>query len=89
MRKASIIWIDGDLYSSARDVLKFIQNFLQNGTIIIFDDWFSYRGSPALGEQRAFYEWIETPAIKNKFRFQEYARESWKRMSFIVNEIPI
>lgn len=87
IKKASIIWIDGDLYSSARDVLNFVKDLLQDGTIIIFDDWFSYRGNPSYGEQRAFYEWIESPAIKCKFKFQEYARDSWKRTSFIVNTI--
>ena len=85
--KASIVWIDGDLYSSTRDVLHFIQDFLQDGTIIIFDDWFSYRGNPALGEQRAFYEWIDSPGIKERFSFHEYNRESWKRMSFITTAL--
>lgn len=84
--KASIIWIDGDLYSSTKDVLVFIQEFLQDGTILIFDDWFSYKGNPSMGEQRAFYEWIETPFIKDNYYFHEYQRESWKRISFIVNK---
>mgnify|MGYP003599663138 CR=1 FL=1 len=84
--KASIIWIDGDLYSSTRDVLFFVEGFLQDGTILIFDDWFSYKGNPSMGEQRAFYEWIETPFIKDNYYFHEYQRESWKRISFIVNK---
>lgn len=87
IKKASVIWIDGDLYSSTRDVLNFIKHFLQDGTILIFDDWFSYRGSPKMGEQKAFYEWSESSEIKNSFRFQEYQRESWKRISFIANKV--
>lgn len=85
IEKACIVWIDADLYSSARDVLNFVENFLQDGTIIVFDDWFSYRGNPACGEQRAFYEWLQKPSINGKYIIREYGRESWKRMAFIVN----
>jgi hypothetical protein len=85
--KAAIIWIDSDLYSSARDVLNFVREFLQDGTILIFDDWFCYKGNPSNGEQRAFYEWIESDEIKNMWVFHEYQRESWARMAFIASRI--
>lgn len=86
MRKAAVIWIDADLYSSTRAVLSFVTDLLQDGTVLIFDDWFSYRGSPYQGEQRAFREWAAT--IADRFTLQEYQRESWKRMSFIASRRP-
>ncbi len=86
IRKAAVIWIDADLYSSTRDVLAFVTDLLQDGTVLIFDDWFSYRGSPYQGEQRAFSEWAAS--IADRFTLQEYQRESWKRMSFIASRRP-
>lgn len=85
LRKASIIWLDADLYSSTKDVLKFVTPLLQDGTIIIFDDWFSYKGNPYEGVQRAFNEWKET--VKEEYVFNEYQRDSWKRISFISSKI--
>lgn len=84
IKKASIIWLDADLYSSTVPVLEFITPLLQDGTILIFDDWFSFKGSPYQGVQKAFFEWKEE--LTNKFYFHEYQRDSWKRMSFIVSK---
>ncbi|MBU4502515.1 MAG: TylF/MycF family methyltransferase, partial [Nanoarchaeota archaeon] len=49
LKKASIIFIDCDLYESTVLVLDFITEYIQDGTIIIFDDWFSFRGNPNKG----------------------------------------
>jgi hypothetical protein len=58
-RKAAVIYVDCDLYASTQPVLEFIKDFLQEGTVIVFDDWFCYRGRPDRGEQRAFGEFRE------------------------------
>jgi O-methyltransferase len=55
-KKAVVIYIDCDLYASTVPVLEFVKDFLQVGTIIVFDDWFCYHGRPDRGEQRAFAE---------------------------------
>lgn len=54
--KAVVIYIDCDLYASAVPVLRFIRDFLQVGTVIVFDDWFLFYGDPWRGERRAFSE---------------------------------
>lgn len=82
MKRAALIWLDADLYSSTRDVLRFVEPLLQNGTVIVFDDWFSFKGNPSQGVQKAFYEWSDS--LKGSICFVEYQRDSWKRMSFIV-----
>lgn len=62
--KAAIVWIDCDLYDSTIPVLDFITPLIQTGTILCFDDWFSYGGDPLKGEIRATREWLErTPSI--------------------------
>lgn len=43
-RKAYFIHIDCDLYSSARIVFANIAQFIKEGTIIAFDEYFNYPG---------------------------------------------
>lgn len=81
VKKAAIIWIDGDLYSSARDALAGVADLLQDGTVLIFDDWFAFRGNPRRGEQRAFSEWRST---MTEFDFVEFHQEGVWRKSFIA-----
>lgn len=55
---ASIVYIDCDLYESCARVLDFIADIIETGTIIIFDDWFSFKSDPMRGVQRACKEWL-------------------------------
>lgn len=55
-RKAAVIYVDCDLYTSTVPVLNFIRDFLQRGTILVFDDWNCFHGDPNRGERRAFAE---------------------------------
>lgn len=84
-KKASIIWLDCDLYSSAKECFKLITYLIQDGTILILDDWFSNKGSPLFGVQKAFYEWKSLSQINSKWIFTEYQKDTWKRNSFIIN----
>jgi len=80
IKKAAVVLVDCDLYESTVPVLDFITDYIQDGTILIFDDWFAFRGDPDKGEQRAFKEWLR----KNpKFKAIEYYRHQWG-MSFIM-----
>lgn len=79
---ASIVMIDCDLYSSTKAVLNFITPLLQIGTILIFDDWFAYKGSPKEGEQKATKEWLH---LNPNITLAEYARFGASQKSFIVN----
>ena len=58
IRKARIVFIDSDTYSSSKAVFNFIKNIIQPGTHIILDDFFSYKGNPQEA-LRAFNEFIE------------------------------
>jgi len=83
IKKASIIYIDCDLYESTVPVLNFITDYVSNGTIIIFDDWHAFHGDPDLGEQRAFREWLgRNPSIKAT----EWQKVNWKTNSFILRK---
>jgi O-methyltransferase len=78
-RKAAVIYVDCDLYSSTVDVLKFSRAFLQVGTILAFDDWNCFFGDPDRGERRAFREFREA---NPDLHFEEFVRTN-EQMSFI------
>lgn len=64
LEAAAIVFVDCDLYESTVPVLRFITPHLVTGSIIAFDDWFSFGGDPFRGEIRAVNEWLEsTPSI--------------------------
>lgn len=78
---AAIAHIDCDLYSSAQDCLNFLDGHLVDGAIILFDDWFCYRGRSDRGVNKAFTEWI----ITSKYTATEYFNYSWAGRAFIMN----
>ena len=84
LKKAAVIMIDCDLYESTIPVLRFVEDYIQDGTIIIFDDWFCYRGNPNKGEQRAFREWLEENPSLQVSQYQKYGAES---NSFLIHKI--
>ena len=57
--KAAVVYIDCDLYASTVPVLDFVRDFLQRGTVIVFDDWNCFHGDPDKGERRAWAEFLE------------------------------
>ena len=57
-KKAAVIYIDCDLYDSAKDVLEFCLPFFKEGTILMFDDWNCFNGSPDKGERKAFNNFL-------------------------------
>lgn len=71
-KKAAVIYIDCDLYSSTVTVLKFVKFFLQPGTIIVFDDWNCFIGDPLKGERRAFNEFC---ADNKSFIFEKFYQD--------------
>ncbi len=56
--KAAIIFVDSDTYASSKDALVFCNNLVQEGTYVILDDYYSYRGSSAKGVKKALDEFI-------------------------------
>ena len=65
-KKAAVVYIDCDLYESTVPVLAFVREFLQPGTVIVFDDWNCFLGDPERGERRA---WAEFTARYPELRF--------------------
>lgn len=77
--KAAVIYIDCDLYVSTVPVLEWVVDFLQVGTVIVFDDWYCFHGDPQRGEQLA---WNEFRQRHPELRFSEFVRTN-EAASFI------
>ena len=58
LTRAAVVNVDCDLGISTVPVLDFLDPFIVDGTVLIFDDWFYYRGHPARGERGAFEAWL-------------------------------
>ena len=82
IKKAAIIYIDCDLYESAKLVLDFVTNYIKDGTVIIFDDWFDFRGDPQRGEMGAFNEWQKANL---QFTVTEFHKFHFGGNSFIIS----
>jgi O-methyltransferase len=70
--KVSIIHIDCDLYEATRDALNLVRGKIQDGTIIMFDDWFNFKASSNKGEQKAFYEFLKENPFITAVPYQKY-----------------
>jgi len=82
INKASFIYIDCDLYESTVSVLEYVTPYIQNGTLIAFDDWNMFKGNKNKGEKRAFLEWLR----KHKnITAVEFLRFGYHGNSFILN----
>lgn len=77
IRKASVIMIDCDLYSSTREALNFCAPLIQDEALILFDEWHA-RGLEGanLGERRAFAEFLREWPCFTAAPFGKYAKRT-------------
>ncbi len=61
-RPAAVVLLDCDLYSSTREALDWLDPYLVDGSIILFDDWLSYGGSDESGQPKAWAEFVAARA---------------------------
>lgn len=79
---AAVVWVDCDLYSSTVPVLRFIAPLIQNGTLLVFDDYYCFGGRADLGERRALEEFLES---NPELSVTDYAKYGSTGQAFIVN----
>ena len=58
-KAAAVVLLDCDYYSSTVEALNWVERYLSDGTILLFDDWFSYGDDDQLGQPKAFEEFLE------------------------------
>jgi O-methyltransferase len=79
---AAVVHVDVDLHASARLVLEWVTPLLQQGTLILFDDWNAFSASWARGERAAAREWLAAHADWN---LESFARYGWHGEAFLVH----
>lgn len=86
--KPSIVHIDCDLYQSAKEVLSklFQFNLVQDGLVILFDDYNCNRGNPNFGERRAFTEVMAANPNYSSSLFYYYG---WHGAAFIIHDLTV
>ena len=62
----SLLHIDSDTYDSAKVILDLIGSRITQGTVIIFDEYFGYRGW-RMGEFKAWKEFVSKHGIKYEY----------------------
>lgn len=76
-RRVGVALIDCDLYSSTQEVLNWLESYLVDGSILLFDDWESFGEDADLGQRRAFAEFLtENPDLgaDELFSFEPYGK---------------
>lgn len=82
--KCSIIFIDCDLMGPALVALNFIAPLLQQGSVIILDDYWAYKGDPSKGTCGALASFLEAhPHIQ----VREYYNYGHGGKSFMVSRV--
>ena len=81
-QKLSVIHIDCDLYESTLQALNMSKSKIQDGSIIMFDDWFNFKGSKTEGEQKAFHQFLEENPHISATPYHPYVTFGY---SFVVN----
>jgi O-methyltransferase len=80
-REVAIAWVDCDLYASTVPVLDFLTDRLSQGSVLLFDDWFCFKGDATKGEARACGEWLER---NPQFTLVPWRQFKWAGQAFIV-----
>jgi O-methyltransferase len=84
LEKVSIAHIDCDLYQSTVEVLRGLYrgDCLQDGTVLLFDDWNCNKANPNFGERRAFREFLES---QNEFSATPWFTYGWCGAAYILH----
>ncbi|MHB8901029.1 MAG: TylF/MycF/NovP-related O-methyltransferase [Thermoguttaceae bacterium] len=61
IRRAAVVHLDCDLRSSTAEALEFITEMVDEGTVLIFDNWACFDASDEHGQRRAFRDWALAP----------------------------
>jgi len=82
--KCAIVFIDCDLKKPASIALEYVKEYLQEGSVIILDDYFAYKGKVELGTCGALVKFLK----ENKnIKVREFFKYGYTGCSFIVTNI--
>lgn len=85
--KAALVHIDCDLYQSTVEVLDALlrDDVLQDGCVLMFDDWNCNKANPNFGERRAFREFLDK---QSRYAASQFFTYGFNGAAFILHEEP-
>jgi O-methyltransferase len=85
--KAALVHIDCDLYQSTVEVLTrlYETDVLQDGCVLLFDDYNCFKASPYFGERRAFREFL---AGQDRFEASPWFTYGFNGAAYFLHERP-
>jgi O-methyltransferase len=83
--KAALIHVDCDLYQSTKEVFErlFEMDALQDGSVVLFDDFNCFKASPDAGERRAFREFL---GRQTRFEASPFFTYGFNGAAFFLHE---
>ena len=79
---SAVVLIDCFYYESTRLALRFVTPTLQNGTVLMCNSYFRFKGHPDYGERGAVEDWLRhTPTVT----VTEYAKFGTTGLTYIVH----
>lgn len=84
-QKAAVIHIDSDLYASANFILEVLlrHDMIQDGCLLLMDDYNCNRSNPGLGERKALAEFL---AKQDRFTVSPWFSYGWHGQVFFVHD---
>ena len=82
-KKAAIINIDCDIKESTSDSLQIIENYLQVGSIVLFDDYNAFCANNQLGQRRALSDFNK----HTRFVFEKFFTYHFSGQAFLIVDI--
>ena len=80
--KAAVILFDMDLYGPTRSALFWVSGIIQQGTFLVFDEFFAFGGDRRKGEARALTEFLEA---HTEFTVREFGSYGSGGKIFVVD----
>jgi O-methyltransferase len=88
IRKAGVIMVDSNLYSSAKTALEFCEPLIGDHAVVLFDDWMPHTlGAARTGERRAFEEFLAAHPDLAAEELESYLPEHAK--VFLLSRLPL
>ncbi len=81
-KKAAVILFDMDLYGPTKSALVWVANLIQQGTFLVFDEYFSFGADQNKGEARALNEFL---ALHPEFVIRDFASYGAGGKIFVVD----
>lgn len=79
----ALAYVDCDLYTSTKSVLRFLEPRLKHGMIVAFDDYFCWSASQRSGERQAM---LELSSERPRWEWIPYVQFGWHGLSFVLED---